>query len=239
MRAGGEGGNRGWDGWMASLAQWTWIWESENRQEGQASLACCSPWGRKESDWTTTYLLNEWSSTALFFWMWRGCSSLFWLVIRLWRKTHTLPCEVLSVIRSSLVGCQRTLKQTPGVLFGDSDSWAPGSDTYSADMGGLSNTQVCESCLGFISVTFALRSTALGGSISVNISSYFYSEDSWIWRTALSGPFWFLHKKFYWLTLSLPSLCPGVPVVQGWLMNRRKSKSSEVWKSRLVTKNEW
>ena len=26
LRAGGEGGNRGWDGWMASLTQWTWAW---------------------------------------------------------------------------------------------------------------------------------------------------------------------------------------------------------------------
>ena len=26
LRAGGEGDNRGWDGWMASLTQWTWIW---------------------------------------------------------------------------------------------------------------------------------------------------------------------------------------------------------------------
>ena len=25
LKAGGEGDNRGWDGWMASLAQWTWI----------------------------------------------------------------------------------------------------------------------------------------------------------------------------------------------------------------------
>ena len=24
LRAGGEGGDRGWDGWMASLIQWTW-----------------------------------------------------------------------------------------------------------------------------------------------------------------------------------------------------------------------
>ena len=22
----GEGGNRGWNGWMASLTQWTWVW---------------------------------------------------------------------------------------------------------------------------------------------------------------------------------------------------------------------
>ena len=27
-----EGGNRGWDGWMASLTQWTWVWTSSGRQ---------------------------------------------------------------------------------------------------------------------------------------------------------------------------------------------------------------
>ena len=26
LRAGGEGDNRGWDGWVASLTQWTWVW---------------------------------------------------------------------------------------------------------------------------------------------------------------------------------------------------------------------
>jgi len=26
LRTGGEGDNRGWHGWMASLTQWTWVW---------------------------------------------------------------------------------------------------------------------------------------------------------------------------------------------------------------------
>ena len=26
LRAGGEGDNRGWDGWMASPTWWTWVW---------------------------------------------------------------------------------------------------------------------------------------------------------------------------------------------------------------------
>ena len=26
LKAGGEGDDRGWDGWMASLTQWTWVW---------------------------------------------------------------------------------------------------------------------------------------------------------------------------------------------------------------------
>ena len=26
LKAGGEGDDRGWDGWMASLTHWTWVW---------------------------------------------------------------------------------------------------------------------------------------------------------------------------------------------------------------------
>ena len=28
LKAGGEGDDRGWNGWMASLTQWTWVWEN-------------------------------------------------------------------------------------------------------------------------------------------------------------------------------------------------------------------
>ena len=28
LKAGGEGDDRGWDSWMASLTQWTWVWEN-------------------------------------------------------------------------------------------------------------------------------------------------------------------------------------------------------------------
>ena len=31
MRARGEGGDRGWDGWLASLIQWTWVWGNPRR----------------------------------------------------------------------------------------------------------------------------------------------------------------------------------------------------------------
>ena len=30
-RARGEAGNRGWDGWMASWTQWTWVWANSGR----------------------------------------------------------------------------------------------------------------------------------------------------------------------------------------------------------------
>ena len=28
LKAGGEGDDRGWDGWMVSLTRWTWVWVS-------------------------------------------------------------------------------------------------------------------------------------------------------------------------------------------------------------------
>ena len=32
LKAGGEGDNRGWDGWMASPTQWTWVWTHSGSQ---------------------------------------------------------------------------------------------------------------------------------------------------------------------------------------------------------------
>ena len=31
LRAGGEGGDRGWHGWMTSLTHWTWVWANSGR----------------------------------------------------------------------------------------------------------------------------------------------------------------------------------------------------------------
>ena len=56
LRAGGEGDDRGWDGWMASPTRWTWT-QTLGVGDGQEGLVCCSPRGRKKSqtwlsDWT-------------------------------------------------------------------------------------------------------------------------------------------------------------------------------------------
>ena len=52
MLAGGEGDDRGWDGWMASLTQWTWVWVNSGSWWWKGGLACCGSWARKESDTT-------------------------------------------------------------------------------------------------------------------------------------------------------------------------------------------
>ena len=57
-KAGGEGDDRRWDGWMASLTQWPWVWQTPGDSEGQGGLACCSSWDHKESN-TTEQLSNN------------------------------------------------------------------------------------------------------------------------------------------------------------------------------------
>ena len=31
LKAGGKGGNKGWDGWITSPTQWTWVWGNSER----------------------------------------------------------------------------------------------------------------------------------------------------------------------------------------------------------------
>ena len=56
LGAGGEGDNRGWDGWMASPTQWTWLWVNSGCWWWQGGLVWCGSWIRKELD--TTEWLN-------------------------------------------------------------------------------------------------------------------------------------------------------------------------------------
>jgi len=53
--AGGEGDNRGWDGWMASPARWTWVWVNSGswrwtREAWRAAIHVKSQ--TRLSDWT-------------------------------------------------------------------------------------------------------------------------------------------------------------------------------------------
>ena len=67
LGAGGEGGDPGWDGWMASLTRWMWVWVNSESWWWTGRPACCDSWGRKESD--TAKWLNwtelKWLSTYI------------------------------------------------------------------------------------------------------------------------------------------------------------------------------
>ena len=51
----GEGGNRGWDGWMASLAQWKWVWAISRRwwRTGKPGMLQSLESQRFRHDWVT------------------------------------------------------------------------------------------------------------------------------------------------------------------------------------------
>ena len=52
----GEGDDRGWDGWMASLTRWTWVWVTSGSWWWMGRPGVLWSWGCKESD--TTEWLN-------------------------------------------------------------------------------------------------------------------------------------------------------------------------------------
>ena len=55
LKTGGEGGDRGWDGWMTSLIQWTWVWTNSGRQwkTGEPGMLLSMGWQRIEHDRAT------------------------------------------------------------------------------------------------------------------------------------------------------------------------------------------
>ena len=66
LREGGEGNNRGWDGWMASPIQWMWVWLDSGVGDGQGGLVCWGSWGhRVRHDWAIE--LN-WEDVDGFLW---------------------------------------------------------------------------------------------------------------------------------------------------------------------------
>ena len=62
LNAGREGDNRGWDGWMASLTQWTWVWVSSGSWRWTRKPCMLQPMDRKEPD--TTEWLN-WNKLSI------------------------------------------------------------------------------------------------------------------------------------------------------------------------------
>ena len=63
LKAGGEGDNRGWEGWIASPTRWTWVWASSGHWwwTGKPSVLQSTgsqSWTRM-SDWTILHILRH------------------------------------------------------------------------------------------------------------------------------------------------------------------------------------
>ena len=61
LKAGGEGGDRGWDGYTASLTQWTWIWTNCRRYCRTGKPGVLQSMGSQR---VTRYLAN-WTETPM------------------------------------------------------------------------------------------------------------------------------------------------------------------------------
>ena len=55
LRAGGEGNDRGWDGWMASPTQWSWVWANSGSWlwAGKPGMLQSMGSQRVRHDWAT------------------------------------------------------------------------------------------------------------------------------------------------------------------------------------------
>ena len=82
LRAGGDGDDRGWDGWMASLTYWTWVWA--NWEIVKHSEAYCAAVHRAAK--SRTRLIN-WTKTTLSYVFLFVSISYIWTVISFRRGT--------------------------------------------------------------------------------------------------------------------------------------------------------
>ena len=60
LKAGGEGEDRGWDGWMASPTRWTWVWANSGSWWWTGSLACCIHGVTKSWTWLSDWTNYSW-----------------------------------------------------------------------------------------------------------------------------------------------------------------------------------
>jgi len=61
LGAGGEGDDRGWDGWMASLTRWTWVWVNSGGWwwTGRPGVLRFMELQRVRHDWATDLIWSE------------------------------------------------------------------------------------------------------------------------------------------------------------------------------------
>ena len=66
LKVGGEGDNRGWEGWMASPTWWAWVWVGSGSWwwTGKPGVLQSMELQRVEHDWATELNWTEWKSQA-------------------------------------------------------------------------------------------------------------------------------------------------------------------------------
>ena len=86
LRAGGEGGDRGWDGWMASPTQWTWVWVNAGSWwwTGRPGMLRFMGSQRVGHNWLCSFTLSEWAD-------WLKCHKKDLIIVAYsWKPTKAL-----------------------------------------------------------------------------------------------------------------------------------------------------
>ena len=89
LRVGGEGDDRGWAGWLASLTQWTWVWVGSGScwWTGRPDVLWFMGLQRVRHNWMTELNLQFQEQTRHFF------LSLFFLLCDMWDLSSTTSAE--------------------------------------------------------------------------------------------------------------------------------------------------
>jgi len=70
LKAGGEGYDKGWDGWMASLIQWTWVWARSGsrwwtgRPDVLQSMGSQRVGHNERLNWRSWKIRKDWETTV-------------------------------------------------------------------------------------------------------------------------------------------------------------------------------
>ena len=105
LRAGGEGDNRGWDGWMASPTQWTWVWVDSGSQwwTGRPDMLHAVHGFTKSQTWLSAWPELNWTLCER---DWPNDFSRFpgWgsLCLSSWYVSYTGTCWLLAGVCSSV-----------------------------------------------------------------------------------------------------------------------------------------
>ena len=95
LKAGGEGVDRGWDGWMASQTQWTWVWVDSGSWwwTGRPGVLWFMGLQRVRHDWATelhwkiSIILMSSPSSLSSLWTWNNLNELCrWTLLSRWMR---------------------------------------------------------------------------------------------------------------------------------------------------------
>ena len=123
LKAGGEGDDRGWDGWMASLTPWTGVWArfgdwwwtgKSSTLQSMGSQRVGHDWAT-ELNWTERFILNVFSKLLkkLFIWLKDNCFTEFSCFLSNFYTSDLIVCWAQSCLSlCDLVNCS-----PPGSCF--------------------------------------------------------------------------------------------------------------------------